>query len=171
MTGFPDRSEAVEYYFTYIDKAQTTDILGHLETQSTEFLHLLDGISEESSLHRYEPGKWSLREALSHINDTERVFGFRAFWVARGAQPSLPSFEQDAFVANSGADTRRWSSHVDEFIAVRAGTMALLRSLPAEAWLRRGLVNNNPVTARALAFMVAGHVEHHRQIIVARYLR
>lgn len=170
MIGIPDRSEAFEYFFTYIDKAQTNDILGHLETQSAEFLSLLYSISEEKSLHRYAPGKWSLREALAHINDTERVFAFRAFWIARGSQSPLPGFEQDGFAANNPADARRWSSHIDEFIAIRASTMALFHSMPPQAWTRSGIVNNNPATVRAIAFMVAGHLEHHRQIIVGRYV-
>lgn len=170
MIGTPDRTEASEYSFNYIDKAQTTDILGHLETQSAEFLHLLHSISDAQSLHRYEPGKWSLREKLAHINDTERVFAFRAFWIARGSQAPLPGFDQDQFAAHNPADSRRWCSHVDEFIAIRASTMTMFRSLPPEAWTRKGIVNDHPVSVRAYAYMVAGHLEHHRRIIVERYL-
>ncbi len=170
MIGQPTRDEAAEYYFTYIDKAQTNDILGHLDTQTAEFLALLHSISEEKSLYRYAPEKWSIREAVSHINDTERVFAFRAFWIGRGGTAPLPGFDQDAFSANSGAGARPLASHIDEFIAIRSATMAMLRSLPADAWTRQGTASNNPVTTRALAFMVAGHLEHHRRILVERYL-
>lgn len=170
MIGQPTRDEAAEYYFTYIDKAQTNDILGHLDTQSAEFLTLLHSISEAKSLHRYAPEKWSIREAVNHINDTERVFAFRAFWIGRGGTAPLPGFDQDAFSANSNADARPFASHIDEFIAIRAATMSMLRSLPLDAWKRQGTASNNPVTTRALAFMVAGHLEHHRRILVERYL-
>jgi hypothetical protein len=169
MIGRPTRSEAAEYYFTYIDKAQTDDILGHLDAQTDELLAYFVTIQEERSLYRYEPFKWSLREALSHINDTERVFAFRAFWVGRGGEAPLPGFDQVQFAANAGADVRTWASHVDEFKAIRAATMSMLRTLPSEGWSRIGTASNNPVTTRALAFMIAGHAEHHRRIMVDRY--
>lgn len=170
MIGQPARNEAAEYYFTYIDKAQTTDILGHLDAQTVELLAYFATISEERSLHRYEPIKWSFREALSHINDTERVFAFRAFWIGRGGgEAPLPGFDQDLFAANACAGTRSWASHVDEFQSIRAATMTMLRSLPPEAWSRSGTASNNLVTTRALAFMIAGHAEHHRRILLERY--
>jgi hypothetical protein len=170
MIGQPAPSEYAPYYATYIDKAQTNDILGHLETQTQELLTLFHSISEDKSLHRYSPEKWSIREALAHINDTERVFAFRAFWFARAGDAPLPSFDQDVFATNSNADARHWSSLVDEFIAIRAATMTLLKSLPAEAWTRTGTASGNPVTTRAMAYMIAGHAEHHRRIYVEKYL-
>lgn len=170
MIGTPDRTEAAEFYFTYIDKARTNDILGHLDAQTEELIALFSTISEERSLYRYEPIKWSIRESLNHINDTERVFSFRAFWIGRGGEAPLPGFDQDHFAANADADDHSWAHHVEEFRAVRAATMILLRSLPAEAWSRVGTASGNPVTTRAMAFMIAGHAEHHRRIILERYL-
>ena len=170
MIGQPAPSEYAPYYATYIDKAQTNDILGHLETQTQELLTLFHSISEDKSLHRYTPEKWSIREALAHINDTERVFAFRAFWLARAGDAPLPSFDQDVFAANSNAHARHWSSLVDEFIAIRAASMTLLKSLPPEAWTRTGTASGNPVTTRAMAYMIAGHAEHHRRIYVEKYL-
>jgi hypothetical protein len=170
MPAQPTRAEAAEYYFTYIDKAQTEDILGHLGAQTAQLRDLFASISETQSLHRYEPGKWSFREALSHINDTERVFAFRALWIARGGQAPLPGFDQDLFAANSNADARTWSSHVEEFEAIRASTTSMLHSLPSDAWLRTGTASNNAVTTNALAYMIAGHAEHHRRIFVEKYL-
>lgn len=168
----PAPSEYAEYHVTYISKVECTgDILRYLDSQTAEFLDFLHSIGEEQSLRRYAEGKWSFREALSHINDTERVFAYRAFWFARGAVDSpLPGFDQDLFAVNSAADSRPWRSHVDEFIAIRAATMSLLRALPDEAWDRMGTASGKRVSTRALAWMIAGHVEHHRRIFVEKYV-
>jgi hypothetical protein len=166
-----DRNEAAEYYFTYIDKVPAGDIRQVLEAQLAEAVAWFDTISEEQSLHRYAAGKWSMRESLSHVNDTERVFVFRAFWFARGFESALPSFDQDVAVPHAAADARSWRSHIEEFQAVRAATLALFRSLPGEAWSRRGIASGNPVTVHALAHITAGHVEHHLRIFRERYSR
>jgi len=169
MIGTPDRTEASAHYFTYIDKALTDDILGHLDAQTSALLAFFATISEEQSLHRYGPDKWSFREVLNHISDTERVFAFRAFWFARGDQGPLPGFDQDKFAANSGADRRSWADHIAEFQAVRGSTMACFQSFGDEDWLKTGVASNNPITVRALVYAVAGHAEHHRRLLVERY--
>jgi hypothetical protein len=166
----PDRTEAAEYYFTYIDKVPSGDICQILEGQIAETLPVLQGISEERSLYRYDPDKWSIREALGHVNDAERLFVFRAFWFARGFTDPLPSFDQNTAVPVSGAHARSWSSHVEEFRAIRAATLTFFRSLPPDAWARRGVASGNPFTVRALAYIVAGHVAHHVKILRERYL-
>ena len=171
MNERPDRGEAVEYYFTYIDQVPDGDIRDILESQLPETLSLLRGISEEKSAFRYAPGKWSVREVLSHVNDAERLFVFRAFWFARGFESPLPSFDQDAAITTAGADARSWSSHVEEFAAIRAATVAFFRDLPAEAWARRGIASDNPFTVRALAYIAAGHAIHHGRILRERYLQ
>lgn len=170
MTARPDRTEAAEYYFTYIDLVPEGDICATLDAQVPETLALLGGISEDQSLSRYAPDKWSIREVLSHVNDTERVFVFRALWFARGFDAPLPGFEQTVAVTTSGAQARSWQSHVDEFRAVRAATLAFYRSLPDEAWTRRGVASGNTFTVRALPFISAGHLIHHMKILKARYL-
>jgi hypothetical protein len=167
----PDRTEAAEYYFTYIDQVPTGDICRVLEAQLPETLALLHDISDEQSLTRYAPDKWSIREVVSHLNDTERLFVFRAFWFARGFDSPLPSFDQNVAVSTAGADERSWRSHVDEFKAVRAATLAFFRGLPADAWTRRGVASGNPFTVRALAYLAAGHVTHHTRILRQRYLQ
>jgi hypothetical protein len=169
-TTIPDRSEAAEYYFTYIDQVPTGDICGTLEAQSAETLALLQGISEEESLRRYAPDKWSIREVLSHLNDTERLFVYRALWFARGFDSPLPSFDQNIAISAAGADDRSWNSHVEEFRAVRAATLTFFQNLPADAWRRSGIASGNPFTVRALAYIVAGHVTHHTRIVRTRYL-
>ncbi len=127
VTTAPDRTEAAEYYFTYIDKVGPGDICRILEEQLAETLPRLEAISEDRSLHRYAPDKWSIREVMSHLNDGERLFVFRAFWFARGFDAPLPSFDQNVAVSVAGADSRSWRSHVDEFRAVRAATLAFFK--------------------------------------------
>ncbi len=170
MSTIPDRSEAAEYYFTYIDQVAQGDICETLETQSVETLTLLQGISEDASLRRYAPEKWSIRQVVSHFNDTERVFVYRALWFARGFDSPLPSFDQNIAISGASADERSWSSHVEEFGAVRAATLAFFQNLPAYAWSRGGIASGNRSTVRALAYIAAGHVRHHTNILRTRYL-
>jgi hypothetical protein len=166
----PDRTEAAEYYFTYIDQVPSGDIVSILDAQLPETTAVLERISEEQSRHRYAAEKWTMRQVLSHVNDGERLFAFRALWFARGFESELPSFDQDIAVASAGADERSWQSHVDEFRTVRAASLALFRDLPADAWMRRGMASGNPFSVRALAYIVAGHVFHHMRILRERYL-
>jgi hypothetical protein len=165
-----DRTEAAEYYFTYINQVPAGEISEILQRQELETGQLLGSIAEERSLHRYEPGKWTIREVVSHVNDTERLFVFRALWFARGFDSPLPSFDQDVAIRTAGADERTLSSHVEEFRAVRAATLAFFRHLPADAWTRRGIASGNPFSVRALAYITAGHVAHHNRILRERYI-
>jgi len=170
MTTFPDRTEAAEYYFTYIDQVREGDVVAMLDAQGVEVLDLLHGISEKQSLRAYAPGKWSVRDVVNHITDTERLFVFRAFWFARNFESPLPSFDQNIAVSAARADDRSWSSLIEEFRVLRAATTAFFRSLPADAWARRGIASDNPFTVRALAYLTVGHVTHHTTIIRERYL-
>ena len=170
MTRRPARDEAAEYYFGYINQVPGNLVLPVLASQLGEMLALFDGISEEQSLLRYAPDKWTIRQALNHVNDTERLFVFRAFWFARGFDTPLPSFDQNVAVAAAGADARSWGSHLEEFRRVRGATITFFRSLPPEAWARRGIASDNPFTVRALAYIGAGHVAHHVRILRERYL-
>ena len=170
--GFPEPAEAAPYYFTYInriDRSQS-DVVGVLASQLDEILPLLSGLSEEKSLHRYAPEKWSFREVLSHVNDCERLFTFRALWFARGFDSALPSFDEKTAAATAQADDIPWARHVEEFRAVRSATLALFRNLPAEAWTRSGTASGFPFTVNALAYIAAGHVAHHAAILRERYL-
>jgi hypothetical protein len=166
----PDRSEAPEYFLKYIDKVPDGDIGQILEAQSRETLAFLDGISEVHSSYRYAVDKWSIREVVCHMSDTERVFMFRAFWFARGFDSALPSFDQNIAMAGANTDPRSWKSHVDEFRAVRAATLAFFQNLPPEGWRRRGIASGHSFSVRALAYIVAGHVYHHTAILKERYL-
>jgi len=167
--GFPERNEAAPYYFGYIDRVSGDDIVGVLDAQLADRLAFLRGISEEKSLHRYAPEKWSIRQVLNHVNDSERVFLFRALWFARRFDSPLPSFDEKVCADAAGADEVSWASHVEEFRAIRLATLAFFRSLPAGAWMRSGVASGNPFTVRALAYIVAGHLAHHTAILQERY--
>jgi len=166
----PERSEAADYYFRYIDKVPGSDILGCLATQRGEVSQVLLGVPESKAGDRYAPGKWTLREVVGHVNDTERLFCARAFWFARGFDSPLPSFDQDVAIAAAQFNDRSWSGLIDEFLAVREATLSFFASLPPDAWDRRGIASDNPFTVRALAYLAAGHVTHHLEIVTSRYL-
>ena len=167
----PDRTEAAEYYYTYIDVVpRDADVRRVLETQVDETFAVLKGVSAEKSRYRYAPDKWSISEVMAHINDTERVFVYRALWFARGFDTPLPSFDQNTANAGAGADERPWSTHLDEFRAVRGATVQLFNNLPDAAWSRRGIASGYSFTVRALAYMTAGHLTHHLNILQEKYL-
>ena len=167
----PDRTEASEYYHGYIDQVpRDADVRRVLEAQVDETVAMLQGISEEKSRHRYAPDKWSISEVLAHINDTERVFVYRALWFARGFDSPLPSFDQNIANAGARAEDRPWRSHLDEFRAVRGASVHFFNNLPDDAWARRGIASGNPFTVRALAYMTAGHLTHHLKILQDKYL-
>ena len=170
MIGLPERTEAPPYYFKYIDRISGGDVLEELANQRDEALELFSGISEEKSLHRYAPEKWSIRQVLNHVYDTERVFLFRAFWFARGFDSPLPSFDQNVSSAAARADDISWARNVGEFEGVRRTTLDFFRNLPADAWMRSGIASDNPFTVRVLAFITAGHASHHVAILRERYL-
>ena len=169
INAVPDRSEAAEYYFTYIDKVPPGDICDTLEAQLGDTFTVLNAIGDEASLQRYAPDKWTIRQVLSHLNDTERLFTFRAMWFARGFDSPLPSFDQDVAIREAAADERPWRSHIEEFRSIRMASLALFRHLPRGAWSRRGIASDNPFSVRALAYITAGHVAHHVGILQSRY--
>ena len=166
----PERSEAAAYYFTYIDRIPEDDVVGLMERQLEDVSRFLASISEEKSLHRYAPEKWSIRQVLSHLNDSERAFAFRALWFGRDFHDPLPSFDQNISVNAARADEHTWASHVAEFRDVRRATVALFRKMPGEAWGRTGVASGNVVSVRALAYIIVGHVAHHLAILQERYL-
>jgi hypothetical protein len=170
MIGRPSSTEAAPYYFTYINQVVGEDPLSTLEKQLDESLVFFSTISEEQSLHRYAPDKWSIRGVLNHLTDTERAFAFRALWFARGFDVPLPSYDQEIAAKGAGADVISWSAHVEEFRRVRLATVSLFKNMPAEAWTRTGIASDNRFTVRALAFIAAGHVTHHVRILKERYL-
>ena len=166
----PQTTEAASYYFRYIDLITSDEIVPAMESQMNETVQFLQGITEEQSRHAYEPGKWTIREVLNHVNDGERVFLYRAFWFARGYPDALPSFDQDQAVVTAQANNTSWADLVEEFRNVRLSTISFFKSLPEEAWSKTGVASDNPFTVRSLAYIIAGHVAHHRNVLTERYL-
>jgi hypothetical protein len=165
----PAENEFFAYFSRYVDRVPGDDVRGFLAAQERDLGLLFDSISEERSTHRYAPGKWSIKGVLGHVNDCERVFSYRALWFARGLGGELPSFEESVAAPLAASDSRSWPSHVAEFRALRAATRILFEHLPDEAWGRSGIASGKPVTVRALAYVVAGHAEHHAAILRERY--
>lgn len=170
MLGRPAQTEAAPYYFTYINQVDSEDAIAVMERQLSESAALFSGISEEKSLNRYAAGKWSIRQVLNHVTDTERSFAFRALWFARGFSDPLPGYEQDIAAAGAEADGVAWAAHVEEFRRVRLATLSLFRNMPEAAWSRTGVASNNRFSVRAMAFITAGHAAHHFRILREKYL-
>jgi len=166
----PQSTEAAPDYFKYIDLITSDDIVPTIQNQMGEMLEFLSGIGEEQSLHSYEPGKWTIREVLNHVNDGERAFSGRAFWFARGFTDPLPSFDQEVAAQMAHANNTSWAELVEEFKNVRLGTISFFKSLPEEAWARTGVASDNSVSVRALAYIIAGHVAHHTRVLREKYL-
>jgi DinB family protein len=166
----PQANEAASYYFGYIDLARSENIVSFLDDQLPATMSVLEGISEEKSLHSYAPDKWTIRQLLNHVNDGERIFLGRALWFARGFTDPLPSFDQEIGVAGANANDTPWSNLVEEFRTVRLGTLSFFRNLPSEAWYRTGVASDNPFTVNALAYIIGGHVAHHVNVLKERYL-
>lgn len=165
----PQSGEYAPYYDKYVSLVPDGDILKTLEKQAPETAALL-ARPEADGDFRYAPGKWSLKESLGHVIDSERVFGYRAMRFARNDSTPLPGFEQDDFVKYGPFGQCKLDALVEEFAAVRKATVLMFRALDDSAWARRGVANNNEVTVRALAYIIAGHELHHRRIFQQKYL-
>jgi hypothetical protein len=166
---FPAQGEYAPFYAGYVAKVAGRDLRAILERQVGEIRALVAPLTDEGGMARYEPGKWSVKEVIGHVADTERVMSYRLLRIARGDATPLPGFDQDPYVAAAHSDVRTLESLVTELEAVRASTLALVGSLGAEEWGRRGVASGREVSARALAHIIAGHLEHHAAILRERY--
>lgn len=169
MQGRPDKTEAAEYYFTYINQVEGDDPIAVMREQLEAWPTELAAIDDEKSLYRYAPDKWSVRQVVNHVTDTERAFAFRVLWFARGFDTPLPSYDQTIAAAGAEADTVAWAAHLDEFRQVRSATLRLFANMPETGWSRGGVASGNYVSVRALAFIIAGHVAHHGRILREKY--
>ncbi len=167
--GEPGTGEYAPSYERYVALARGGDILATLEAQSTAVQRALGNLSESAAGFRYAPGKWSVREVVGHCTDGERVFAYRALAFARGEQAALPAFDENAYARLAGHDAFGLADLLDEFATVRASSLQLLRRLAPEAWTRVGTASGTPISVRALAFVMAGHVAHHAAILHERY--
>lgn len=166
----PDASEYAPYYGKYISLVPGSNVVKALEQQISETLAPLSRCDEDQGEFRYEPGKWSLKEMIGHVIDTERIFTYRALRFARNDKTPIEGFEQDDYVAHGPFRRCKLADLVEEFRLVRGATLHLFRNLDEEAWSRRGIASGNEVSVRALAYIVAGHELHHRKIFQEKYL-
>jgi uncharacterized damage-inducible protein DinB len=169
MIHKPQPDEFVPYYNTYISKVPDGDVIGFLEQTKDSTYELFNNLSDEKANYAYAEGKWTLKEALGHIIDTERVFAFRAYCFSREFT-QLPSFDQDIFVANSTFNERSIQDLASEFKAVRESNLYFIKALTDDQLNRKGTASGNPGTVRAWVYMIAGHELHHVNIVKQRYL-
>jgi hypothetical protein len=165
----PAPTEYAAFYEKYIALVPGNDIVSSLDAQRLQMAQLFAARSERDGNFRYAADKWSVKEVVGHITDSERIFAYRALRIARADQTPLSGFEQDDYVRAGAFGDRTLADLVEEFALVRSATSALFHSLGDEVWVRRGVANKNEVTVRALAFIIAGHELHHREILKERY--
>lgn len=158
------------YFKKYVDQVPGEDLLEGFGNQLPVIQSFLNAITEEKSMYAYEPGKWTLKELLQHMIDTERIFNYRALCIARKETASLPGFDENLYAENSNSNSRPWQKLVEEFLAVRKSTEFLYQSFTEESLAASGLSNNNQVTVNSLGFITLGHVYQHKKIMEERYL-
>ena len=166
----PAAGDFAEAYTRYVERVPPGDVAATIRDQLGETLTLLRGVDPARTTSGYAPGKWSIRDIVLHMADTERVMSYRALRIARADATPLASFDENAWTPMAGADARSMESLLGELEATRRSTVAMLEGLPAEAWSREGTASGKRVTVRALAWIIAGHERHHLAIIRERYL-
>jgi len=166
----PNESEYAPFYRGYVAQVNEDDIVPVLRSQIDALDLLLDRVTPERETYRYADGKWNIREVTGHLIDAERVFGYRAFSIARGEQKNLPGFDEKEYMLSAPYDRITLEDLLSEFRLVRLANIAMLRNLDDAAWTRAGTANDNQVSVRALAFIMAGHVRHHMGVLRERYL-
>lgn len=169
VVGRPEPGEYAPYYERYISLISGSDILTTLDSERRKTMLLLSGRDEEEGNFRYAPDKWTAKEVIGHVCDTERIFAYRALRIARGDRTPIEGFEQDDYVRNGPFGRVALADVIEDYIAVRRATLTLLRNLDATAWLRKGIANKNEVSVRAIAYTLAGHEVHHRRILEEKY--
>ena len=166
----PTDTEYASFYAGYVGLVPEGDLFASLEQQAADTQKLLRPIGEATSLYRYAPDKWSVREVIGHVADSERVFAYRALRFARADATPLPGYDEKQWGVTTNAHSRTLVSLLDDLHALRAATLTLFRGFADADWDRSGTANNHPVTVRALAYIVAGHERHHMRIVRERYL-
>lgn len=171
QTNRPDATEYAPYYGKYVSLVPDADILASLSEQLGETLALLQSIPEAQADFRYAPDKWSIRELVGHLIDTERIFAYRALRFARNDQTPIEGFEQDDYIRHASFDNYPLAELTSEFAHVRHASISLFKHLDRDAWTRKGTASDNEVSVRALAYIIAGHELHHLEILRSRYLQ
>ncbi|HWP44843.1 MAG TPA: DinB family protein [Blastocatellia bacterium] len=166
----PAPDEYAPFYGRYIALVPANNIIVTLRQQMADTLDMLASLTEQQALYRYSPEKWSIKEVIGHIIDSERVFAYRALRFARNDKTALPGFEENEYVMNGGFNDRQISDLGKEYEAVRKASISLFEGLGEQAWARRGSANESEVSVRALAWIISGHELHHKGVIRTRYL-
>ena len=166
----PAPTEHAPEFSNYVELVADGDIIETLEQEIENSLSLLRTIPQDKANFRYAPEKWSVKELLGHLIDSERIFSYRALRFARNDQTPLPGYEQNDYVRNADFDGRSLADMAEEFSTVRRATIQLFRPLNETEWLRRGKANENDISVRALAYIIAGHELHHMEVLRTRYL-
>jgi uncharacterized damage-inducible protein DinB len=166
----PEKTEYNEYYDRYVSLVDETEIVSAFENQLSEMQKLFQEISEEKSAFAYAEGKWTIKEVVGHLIDGERIFDYRALRISRGDETPIEGFEQDDYVENAPFNEYKLSDLVKEFELVRQSSILFFRHLKETDWTRTGIASDSPVSVRALAFIMVGHVRHHANILRERYL-
>lgn len=170
MNTKPGAEEYAPYYGKYVSLVPDGDIVDTLTKQLGNTLSAWRAVPADKAEHRYAPGKWTTKEMMAHVIDTERIMAYRALRIARGDKTALPGFEQDGFIAGGDWSNRTIADLADEFESVRKSNLYLFRNLTDAAWKQVGTASDNPVSARALAYIIAGHELYHQEILRDRYL-
>jgi hypothetical protein len=165
----PASDEAAAFYQTYISEVGSDNIGEQLVEQLSQVERLFSSLDDSAALARYAPGKWSIKELLGHLNDAERIFSYRLLRISRGDSTPLPGFDQNPYVEAGRFDERPIADLVAEFRAIRLSTVALTSGVPEHAWKARGVASDHSITARALLYIIVGHVAHHLQVLRERY--
>ncbi len=165
----PAPDEAAPFYHRYIAEVGGDNIGERLLDQLADLERLYASLDDRAALARYAPGKWSIKEILGHLTDAERIFAYRLLAVARGDTTPLPGFDENAYVPAGKFDERSLSTLTGEFRAIRLSTVALMAGIPAAGWLQRGQASGHAITARALAYIIPGHVGHHLRVLRDKY--
>lgn len=166
----PIKNDYAPYYETYISKVKGDCIIQILSKMNQEIQTVCNSFAQHKGDYKYAEGKWTVKELIGHVMDTERVFAFRAFSIARGEKQHLPGFEQDNYVREGKFNQRQLSEIVYEFRLLRESYLLLFRSFDDEMLKRRGIANGCEVTVNALLFIIVGHSKHHIDILRERYL-
>lgn len=170
MLQRPLETEYPSYFANYISQVPDGNLLDLLQSQMTTFLSEIKGLSEDQLAFSYAENKWTLRQVLLHINDVERIFAYRALACLRSDTGNIPGFEQDEYAEVTKSSTRTIENIMDEFEALRKSNIQLFSSTKDDEWLHAATINNNKTTARSMAYMLVGHIEHHRKINKEKYL-
>lgn len=166
----PSADEYAEFYSDYIERMRGRQVMDVLPRQIEDIGAALGSLSDGQACFRPAPGEWSIKEVIGHINDVERIFSYRLLRISRNDGTPLPGFEQDDFVRESGFDLCKLQDLINEFAFLRRANVLAIQNTPAESLLRRGTASGAPISARALVYMLPGHVEHHMQSLREKYL-